>query len=55
MSQVPAGAIGGLDALSTAALAGINEVVIADHYPDKMAIGFLKEAKVKLRKVNLKR
>jgi dCMP deaminase len=33
--------------------AGINEVVIAEHYPDKMAIGFLKEAKVKLRKINI--
>jgi dCMP deaminase len=33
--------------------AGINEVVISDHYPDKMAIGFLKEAKIKLRKISI--
>ncbi|MFH1771539.1 MAG: cytidine/deoxycytidylate deaminase family protein [Candidatus Omnitrophota bacterium] len=29
--------------------AGIKEVVFGDSYPDKMAVGFLKEAKVKLR------
>jgi len=31
--------------------AGIKEVVIADHYPDPMALEFLKEAKIKVRKV----
>jgi dCMP deaminase len=31
--------------------AGIKEVVIADGYPDKMAMDFLKEAKIKLRKI----
>ncbi len=31
--------------------AGIKEVVMADHYPDPMALGFLKEAKIKVRKV----
>ena len=31
--------------------AGINEIVIADGYPDKMAMDFLKEAKIKVRKV----
>ena len=31
--------------------AGIKEVVIADGYPDKMAMQFLKEAKIKVRKV----
>ena len=31
--------------------AGIKEVVILGEYPDKMAIGFLKEAKIKLRRV----
>ncbi len=31
--------------------AGIKEVVVADHYPDAMALRFLKEAKIKLRKV----
>ncbi|MGE5280698.1 MAG: deoxycytidylate deaminase [Deltaproteobacteria bacterium] len=30
--------------------AGIGEVVIADSYPDRMALSFLKEAKVKIRK-----
>lgn len=30
--------------------AGIREVVIADHYPDRMARSFLKEARVKVRK-----
>jgi dCMP deaminase len=29
--------------------AGIKEVVMADHYPDKMALSFLKEAKIKVR------
>jgi dCMP deaminase len=32
--------------------AGITEVIIADSYPDEMAEKFLKEAKVKLRKIN---
>jgi len=32
--------------------AGIKEVVIADHYPDPMALNFLKEAKIKVRKVD---
>jgi dCMP deaminase len=31
--------------------AGIREVVVADHYPDAMALNFLKEAKIKVRKV----
>ena len=31
--------------------AGIREVVMADHYPDAMALEFLKEAKIKVRKV----
>lgn len=31
--------------------AGVKEVVFCDSYPDKMAIDFLKEAKIKLRKV----
>lgn len=31
--------------------AGIKEVVMADHYPDSMALSFLKEAKIKVRKV----
>ncbi len=31
--------------------AGIKEVVMADHYPDPMALEFLKEAKIKVRKV----
>lgn len=31
--------------------AGINEIVIADGYPDKMAMDFLKQAKIKVRKV----
>jgi dCMP deaminase len=30
--------------------AGIKEVVIADHYPDPMALAFFKEAKIKVRK-----
>ena len=29
--------------------AGIKEVVISGEYPDKMSVGFLKEAKIKLR------
>ncbi|MFA5117671.1 MAG: cytidine/deoxycytidylate deaminase family protein [Candidatus Omnitrophota bacterium] len=29
--------------------AGISEIVIADGYPDKMAMDFLKQAKIKLR------
>lgn len=31
--------------------AGIKEIVIAEGYPDKMALDFLKEAKIKLRKI----
>lgn len=31
--------------------AGIKEVVIADGYPDKMAADFLKQAKIKIRKI----
>jgi dCMP deaminase len=34
--------------------AGIDEIVISGDYPDKMAIDFLKEAKVKVRKINVK-
>ncbi|MDP8289899.1 MAG: cytidine/deoxycytidylate deaminase family protein [Candidatus Susulua stagnicola] len=34
--------------------AGILEVVIANEYPDKMAIDFLKQANVKLRKIESK-
>lgn len=34
--------------------AGIKEVVMLDHYPDPMALAFLKEAKVKMRKAKLK-
>ncbi len=34
--------------------AGIEEVVIESEYPDKMAIEFLKEAGVILRKISLK-
>ena len=34
--------------------AGIEEVVIESEYPDKMAIEFLEEAGVALRKINLK-
>lgn len=30
--------------------AGIKEIVIADGYPDKMAMDFLKEAKIKVRR-----
>jgi len=30
--------------------AGVNEIVVACDYPDKMAMGFLKEAKIKVRK-----
>lgn len=30
--------------------AGIKEIIIADGYPDKMALDFLKEAKIKIRK-----
>ena len=30
--------------------AGIKEVIFADHYPDKMAVNFLKQAKVKLKR-----
>ena len=33
--------------------AGIKEVVMADHYPDKMALEFLKEAGIKVRRVKL--
>lgn len=32
--------------------AGIKEIIISDGYPDKLAMDFLKEAKIKLRKVN---
>jgi dCMP deaminase len=31
--------------------AGIKEIVIKGHYPDRMALDFLKEAKVRVRKV----
>jgi len=31
--------------------AGIKEVVISDGYPDKMAMEFLREAKIKIRKI----
>lgn len=31
--------------------AGIKEVVMADHYPDPMALEFLKEARIKVRRV----
>ena len=31
--------------------AGIGEVVMADHYPDVMAMSFLREAKIKVREV----
>jgi dCMP deaminase len=31
--------------------AGISEIVILDGYPDEMAMQFLKEAKIKIRKV----
>lgn len=31
--------------------AGIKEVVMSGHYPDKMAMSFLKEAEIKVRKV----
>jgi dCMP deaminase len=34
--------------------AGIREIVICDGYPDEMAVKFLKEAKVKVRKSNHK-
>ncbi len=33
--------------------AGIKEVIIFDEYPDKMALEFLNEAKIILRKANL--
>ncbi|MFA6350457.1 MAG: cytidine/deoxycytidylate deaminase family protein [Candidatus Omnitrophota bacterium] len=32
--------------------AGIKEVVISDGYPDKMALAFLKEAKIKVKKAS---
>jgi dCMP deaminase len=32
--------------------AGIKEVVVCEEYPDIMAYGFLKEAKIKVRKLN---
>ncbi len=35
--------------------AGVKEIVISDHYPDSMAKGFLKEAKIKLRKFKPKK
>jgi len=31
--------------------AGIKEIVIADGYPDKMAMDFLREAKIKVRRI----
>jgi dCMP deaminase len=31
--------------------AGIKEIVVADGYPDKMAMDFLKQAKIKIRKI----
>lgn len=34
--------------------AGIEEVIIENEYPDKLAIEFLKEARIVLRKINLK-
>lgn len=33
--------------------AGISEVVMRDHYPDPMALAFLKEAKIKVRKAKV--
>ncbi|MEW6101043.1 MAG: cytidine/deoxycytidylate deaminase family protein [Candidatus Omnitrophota bacterium] len=33
--------------------AGINEIVIKDGYPDKMAMDFLREAKIKVKRINL--
>lgn len=34
--------------------AGIKEIVIAEGYPDKMAMDFLKQAKIKIRKIKAK-
>jgi dCMP deaminase len=34
--------------------AGIKEIIISDVYPDKMAMGFLKEAKIKIRRFIVK-
>ncbi|MBD3264357.1 MAG: cytidine deaminase [Candidatus Omnitrophica bacterium] len=34
--------------------AGIKEVIIADSYPDKMALDFLKEAKIGVRRIKKK-
>lgn len=31
--------------------AGIKEIVIADGYPDKMSMDFLRQAKIKIRKI----
>ncbi len=31
--------------------AGINEIVIAEGYPDKLAMDFLRQAKIKIRKI----
>lgn len=31
--------------------AGIKEIIVTDGYPDKMALDFLKEAKIKIRKI----
>ncbi|MCX5697080.1 MAG: cytidine/deoxycytidylate deaminase family protein [Candidatus Omnitrophica bacterium] len=31
--------------------AGIKEIVVSDGYPDKMAVDFLREARIKIRKV----
>ena len=33
--------------------AGIKEVIFCDHYPDKNAVDFLKQAKIKLRTIDL--
>jgi len=32
--------------------AGIKEIIISDGYPDEMAKGFLKEAKIKIRQIS---
>jgi dCMP deaminase len=34
--------------------AGIKEIVIADGYPDKMALEFLRQAKIKIRNLDIK-
>lgn len=33
--------------------AGIKEIIVSKYYPDKMALDFLKEAKIKLRKIDI--